>query len=225
VISNDKPRKLFEKLHLENRFRPVYPHEQVIRWFNFCNFPAASKILDFGAGAGRHSIFFALNNMESFSSDISLNGLNYLDERAKDLDLIIKTQFHKVGCKIDYPANFFDGVLSFHVLYYVSVEEFKIMIFEIHRILKKRGKFMFTMRSENDGRRFEAYQEDDFTFKIPEFDANSQKNVEGGISMLFVNEQMLSNNLDGLFDFQINKYSSVFDGKLNDNFVVYCERI
>ena len=169
--------------------------------------------------------FFALNRIETFSTDVSLNGLKYLGERAKDLDLMITTQLHKNKTKIDYPDNFLDGVLSFHVLYYISIEEFKVMILEINRILKKRGNFMFTMRTENDSRKFDSCQESEYAFKIPEFDANSHKNIEGGISMLFVNEEMISRNLAGLFDYQINKYSSEFDGKLNDNFVVYCEKI
>ena len=86
--ARDDMKLRWEKLHRQARFRPRYPHEQVVTWV-FRNFDRdatpPSRILDLGCGGGRHSIFLASEGFDTWSCDLSSVGLQESQAAAQAL--------------------------------------------------------------------------------------------------------------------------------------------
>ena len=145
---------LWEKLHQDPRFCPRYPHERVIQ-FIFGNFPRSQasdyKILDHGAGAGRHLIFLAENNYQAYGTDVSEPGLAFAKKMAKIKKLKVNVNLIDSD-KLKYPDNFFDGVVSSGVLYYLGNHQLDKIVPDLYRILKKGGKMLLVVRSRKDYR-------------------------------------------------------------------------
>lgn len=149
-----KNKNLWENLHKQQRFRPKYPHEKVIQ-FVYGNFPRDKakefKILDHGCGSGRHLFFLAENEYSAYGCDCSEDGINFtkkiLTEKELSADLKIITDDY-----LKYPDEYFDGIISFGVLYYLDSMQLEKVIPEFHRILKKDGKTLLILRSEKDYR-------------------------------------------------------------------------
>lgn len=143
--------KLWERLHRENRFRPKYPAEIVVQFVfrNFKNLKGA-KVLDLGCGAGRHVKFMIDEEIDAYGVDISKEGIDYTKK-------ITNSKIDNKLCvsssnKLPFDDNFFDGIISYGVLYYMDLENIKKSIKEIHRILKKDGKAMLVVRNKKDYR-------------------------------------------------------------------------
>ncbi len=145
----------WNELHNQNRFRPKYPEDDVVRWL-FSNFPKEKKyrILDDGCGAGRHIMLLADNDYEPYGVDYSANGVKYTKELLKQkgfqhyVDNIIQCSCES----LPYDNDFFDGVISFGVLYYLSEEGIKKAVEEIYRVLKRSGKTIVVVRNKQDYR-------------------------------------------------------------------------
>lgn len=114
------------------KFNPKYPSERVIQWV-FNNFKFSDRILDYGAGTGRHLNFLLDEGFQGYSYEPALG-----DIWTEDI----------------YPRNFFDGVLCYGVLYYISRQEIPQTIWRIRESLKKGGRAMFVLRSTKDYRRY-----------------------------------------------------------------------
>jgi 2-polyprenyl-3-methyl-5-hydroxy-6-metoxy-1,4-benzoquinol methylase len=75
TVEKHDVRARWEAAHELPRFRPAYPHEQVVRWaFRELDRAAVlkAKVLDVGCGAGRHSLFLAGEGFDTYACDISL---------------------------------------------------------------------------------------------------------------------------------------------------------
>lgn len=106
------------------------------------------KFLDLGCGIGRHSILFAENGFDTYSLDLSQDGINFLNKKTKELGLNIKTVVGDIN-KLPYKNNTFDCILAYHVISHTDTEGIKIIISEIKRVLKKGGEFFVTLCSKN----------------------------------------------------------------------------
>lgn len=178
----------WEAAHELPRFRPIYPHEQVVRW-TFRTFDADSRknarILDLGCGAGRHSIFFAREGFETSACDLSSVGIRELKNAAASMELIVdawQTPAHDLShCENDT----FDAVCCFAVLYYMPLSEAKKTISEVIRVLKPGGKFLCVIRTDQDSRRPHAPPVAPCTWHIAALDASAPSDMEIGMDMLF----------------------------------------
>lgn len=96
------------------------------------------KILNLGAGTGDD-----LEILNRFGEVYLID----IDKRALDLvpEGLCKEKKVCDACELRYPNNFFDVVVSFDVLEHI--ENDKIAIKEVRRVLKKRGYFIFSVPS------------------------------------------------------------------------------
>jgi cyclopropane fatty-acyl-phospholipid synthase-like methyltransferase len=53
---------------------------------------------------------------------------------------------------LKYADNFFDGIISFGVLYYLNSKQLDVVIPDLYRILKREGKMLVVLRSRRDYR-------------------------------------------------------------------------
>ncbi|HMA50115.1 MAG TPA: class I SAM-dependent methyltransferase [Magnetospirillaceae bacterium] len=217
----------WENLHRQPRFRPRYPHEQVVRW-TFGNLPRRAgeqppRVLDLGCGAGRHALFLAAEGYEAYASDISRSGLDELQKTALARGLVVRTELTSdLSC---YKPVFFDAVISFGVLYYMSYEAATACIAAVHRILKPGGKFLCVTRTDQDGRRHDAIvQPAPFTWRLGGLSTDAPSDAEAGMDMLFLPRSQIERMVSMFARTTIDRMSYRHGDFIDDDWVVSAEK-
>ena len=112
-----------------------------------------NTIVELGAGLGRDSIFFSLNNLSVTSLDYSKSGINLINKKINENKLKnINTKLFDVRQKLPFEDNSIDGCFS-HMLYCMALSNQDLINLnkEIWRILKPKGLNIYTVRNEHDG--------------------------------------------------------------------------
>ena len=109
------------------------------------------KVLDLGCGLGRHAIAFASAQFSVTATDASAIAIQHLTEWARSLQLSIEAHVCDVLADT-LPAETFDVVLSYNVIYHGSREQFAQAIRQAWKLLKRNGIFFFTCPSRQDGK-------------------------------------------------------------------------
>ena len=112
-----------------------------------------NTIIELGAGLGRDSIYFSLNNLFVTSLDYSQSGINIINKKInKDKLKNIKTKVFDIRQKLPFEDNSIDGCFS-HMLYCMALSNQNLFNLnkEICRILKPDGLNIYTVRNEHDG--------------------------------------------------------------------------
>ena len=107
------------------------------------------RIIDVGAGVGRHSLLFAKNGYQVTSFDSSESGLQIINERASAESLSLHTVCGDMR-RMPFQDCEFDAALAFHSIYHASQEELPKIICELYRIVKTDGEVFVTMLSKDD---------------------------------------------------------------------------
>ena len=112
-----------------------------------------NTIIELGAGLGRDSIYFSINNLFVTSLDYSQSGINIINKKInKDKLKNIKTKVFDIRQKLPFEDNSVDGCFS-HMLYCMALSNQNLLNLnkEICRILKPNGLNIYTVRNEHDG--------------------------------------------------------------------------
>ena len=112
-----------------------------------------NSIIELGAGLGRDSIYFSINNLSVTSLDYSQSGINIINKKInKDKLKNIKTKVFDIRQKLPFEDNSIDGCFS-HMLYCMALSNQNLLNLnkEIWRILKPDGLNIYTVRNEHDG--------------------------------------------------------------------------
>ena len=112
-----------------------------------------NTIIELGAGLGRDSIYFSINNLSVTSLDYSQSGINIINKKInKDRLKNIKTKVFEIRQKLPFEDNSGDGCFS-HMLYCMALSNQNLFNLnkEICRILKPDGLNIYTVRNEHDG--------------------------------------------------------------------------
>ena len=112
------------------------------------------NIVEFGAGLGRDSIYFAQNSINVQALDYSRTAIESITNKAKKLNLaeFIKPKFFDVRKKLPFENNTIDGCFS-HMLYCMALSnsDLENLNNEIWRILKPGAINIYTVRQTDDG--------------------------------------------------------------------------
>ena len=112
------------------------------------------NIVEFGAGLGRDSIYFAQNSINVQALDYSRTAIENITNKAKKLNLaeFIKPKFFDVRKKLPFENNTIDGCFS-HMLYCMALSnsDLENLNNEICRILKPGAINIYTVRQTDDG--------------------------------------------------------------------------
>lgn len=173
----------------------IYPSECVIRWV-FGNFPRANAgkttILDLGSGSGRHSIFMAKNGYNVIASDIAQDALTDIEKIAKADGLKISYD-HAPAEAQNTKDNSIDGLVSFGVLYYLSMENMQKAAAEIHRMLKPGGKAFIMMKNSNDIRTKIGKKLNENSYLIDTSDEANSWHSEHGMCLTLLDKNAIKN--------------------------------
>ena len=111
------------------------------------------KIVEFGAGLGRDTIFFAKNEINVRALDYSPAAIKIINKKAEENNLsnIISPKIFDVRKKLPFIDNSIEACFS-HMLYCMalSISDLKNLNKEVLRILKPGGINIFTVRHLGD---------------------------------------------------------------------------
>jgi SAM-dependent methyltransferase len=172
----------WDTLHEQPRFRPIYPNEHVVR-FLMPNRDNAHKarVLDLGAGGGRHLKLIAELGFEPYGLDISLTGLRHARETCVGVGrrpVVIKGSM----LALPFGDGSFDLVISFGVFYYGTASEMKQAISELARVLRDEGKAFLVLRTTSDYRFGKGDKIEPQTFRLNIYDTNEHGTVQHFLS-------------------------------------------
>jgi ubiquinone/menaquinone biosynthesis C-methylase UbiE len=206
----EEPKKfctLWDRLHEQPRFRPVYPNESVVRFLmqNYRNFnPQGIKVLDLGVGGGRHTKLLCELSFCVFGIDISMIALKYTRKRIVkenlDAGLARATMDH-----LPFKENSFDAVISYGVFNYGNQKEMQKAIKEVYRILTPNGKAFVMLRSTDDYRFGKGEQLEPNTFNLNIHDTN-----EHGTIQHFLGEKAVREYFSAFSNLEFEKTETTF---------------
>jgi len=154
------------------------------------------KILDLGAGLGRHSIFFAQQGFDVSALDISDYSVNHLKSWSEKENLDIDIKLGDM-ISLPYEDNSFDCVFVYHAISHADTEGINTAISEIERVLKQGGEIYTSMCSK------ESWEFSKSGF--PKIDENSMLIKEDGpendVPHFFANREDILNLLNN-FDIE-----------------------
>lgn len=212
----DITKKEWEGLHSQERFRPKYPSDHVVR-FIFSEFSRDSKerrqlkILDLGCGAGVHTVFLAKEGFCVFATDISKTGLAVTRKRLLENNLmaVIKNANMEIQ---PFEDNFFDGAISFGVFYYNNTEGYQKAVGELYRVLKKGGKAFVFARTVDDYRFGKGKEIEKNTFIL-----NTSETNEKNMAMHFLDKKDIKKIFKNFSDIGVEKTETTFSNLKNKN--------
>ena len=116
------------------------PEPDVIEWTK--GFSPDAKILDLGAGVGRHALWMASQGFAVTALDAAPEGLAEIDKTGG-----VETVEARMD-KLPFADGAFDHVLSWNVIYHGDEDILLRTIAEIRRVLKPGGTYLGTMLSK-----------------------------------------------------------------------------
>jgi SAM-dependent methyltransferase len=209
AASKDDAVSRWNELHAVPRFSPQYPSELVIRW-TFRNFPrdraGEFRLLDVGAGGGRHTVFWAREGFQAAATDVSQLAVAQTLEWAQREHLTITAETAAADA-LPFADESFDGLLSFGVLYYLPYERMKTAIAEIRRVLKPGGRAFVMVKSDADSRRIEATQTGPYSYRIGEPKDGAYWAAEAGLVLVLMDRAALQECFALFSDVSIDRSS------------------
>lgn len=125
---------------IEEGSKWLTPEPDVIRWAD--GLRPGGRILDLGAGVGRHALWLARQGFEVVALDAAAEGLAEID-RAGGVDTVLARMD-----SLPFETGAFDHVLSWNVIYHGDEDILLRTIAEIRRVLKPGGTYLGTMLSK-----------------------------------------------------------------------------
>lgn len=116
------------------------PEQDVIDWAT--GFAPKARVLDLGAGVGRHALWLAQQGHDVTALDAAPEGLAEIDSKSG-----VQT-VHARMHDLPLPDACFDHVVSWNVIYHGDEDILLRTIAEIRRVLKPGGTYIGTMLSK-----------------------------------------------------------------------------
>ena len=112
--------------------------------------PLGGKVLDAGCGNGAYSRYLS-DKFKVIGVDISEKQIELAKQNAPKANFICEDM-----TKINYPDEYFDGILSFYAIIHVPRDEHYDLLSNFYRMLKFNGAVLLIFQSNNDP---ESYEE------------------------------------------------------------------
>ena len=140
------------------------PQEDMPRMVKLFKERGIKKVLDLGCGSGRHTVYLAKNDFDTYGIDIAPVGLKMVKDWLKQEKLRANLKFGSIFKKLPYKTNFFDAIIAIQVVSHERIENIRKLIKEMERILKPNGLIFiaFNQRSKVKDWRVGSIQKERF---------------------------------------------------------------
>lgn len=101
----------------------------------------ASKLLDFGCGAGRHVVYFAKKGFQVYGFDKSTAGVKQAMAVLERENLHADLRVWDMTYPLPYEDCFFDAVIATRVIHHTYTKNIREIAKEISRVLRTGGYF------------------------------------------------------------------------------------
>ena len=144
----------YKSYYTKKKIGKLFPTEFIVRSFlgNYKNLKKLDqdkiinkKVLDLGCGDGRNIPFLNYLGFSVYGLEINEEIINFCRNSLKYNDIDVNLSVGR-NSSIPFTDNFFDCIIACHSCYYVEKQEsFIDNIKEISRVLKKGGRFVFSV--------------------------------------------------------------------------------
>ena len=126
------------------------PFPGVVEFAKYLKEVNAKTVLDFGSGAGRHTLFLANEGLQVVAFDISRSALALLNKRAKTESngLVFSAQAEMSA--LPFVNQSFDAIVGNNVLHHSTHSVASLACGEIYRVLRHGGFGYFSVLSRSD---------------------------------------------------------------------------
>ncbi len=128
--------------------QPAFP--EVVEFAEHLKQAGSRDVLDFGCGAGRHSLFLAKQGFNVVGFDISQTALRKLVTRSKNESLENLLVVNNEMTRLPLANESFDAVVSTNVLHHAVMAEIRRAITEVYRVLKHGAVGFLMTLSDHD---------------------------------------------------------------------------
>ena len=130
--------------------------ESVVSLMSLLKQKGASRVLDFGCGTGRHTVYLASLGFDVYGFDWSEASVNVatreLSQKGLHANLLV---WDMNDTPLPYDDSFFDGVLSIRVFHHTLIDKIRLIATEIQRITKGDAYIYVEVPSWNENGRIE----------------------------------------------------------------------
>lgn len=142
----------WESARRSGRWRdPSDPLPAVEEFCGYLGDNGLRRILDLGAGGGRHSLLMAEKGFRVVALDVSGTALSNLDQKARTSGLDVTVIRHEMS-SLPFVDGYFDGVVCTNVLHHGHGAEIRTAFDEAMRVLRHGGAALFVVVSDKDFR-------------------------------------------------------------------------
>lgn len=103
------------------------------------------RVLDAGCGGGLPFTKYLSERFEVIGIDISEKQIELAKKNVPKAQFFVKDM-----TKLDFPEDFFDGILAYYSIIHVPREEQHDLFVNLHRMLKPNGIALFSLHSTDD---------------------------------------------------------------------------
>jgi ubiquinone/menaquinone biosynthesis C-methylase UbiE len=145
----------WDSVYAEQGFRGKYPEEAVVRFVAGAYFKLKAserkkiRVLDLGAGPGRHVIFLAQEGLRTYGIEASPSAVALCKQKLKELKLKADVRTGDF-IRLPYPDNYFDAVIDCASIQHNRIESVKKILKEVRRTLKSGGELFSMVRTSHD---------------------------------------------------------------------------
>jgi len=135
----------------EGRWYEVSPALPLVTEFaHFLKENRVRAVLDFGSGAGRHSVYMGLEGISTVAFDISHSALSTLQDRVKKFRLENVFVSQNEMSHLPFVDNSFEAVIGTNVLHHGTTASINLAVSELFRILKPGAFGLMIVLSASD---------------------------------------------------------------------------
>lgn len=134
-------------------------HADVIEAIEFFKAQGVRRVLDLACGGGRNAMYLAERGYEVHGLDISEEGISIARSLAQERDFQVALAVGSMYEPLPYADDFFDAILCIRSLHHGPIEDIRLAIKEMERVLKP-GEFAYvTVRQQELHERREPFKE------------------------------------------------------------------
>ena len=139
---------------------PSSPLPAVEEFCGYLRDGGLKRILDLGAGGGRHALLLAEKGFQVVALDVSDSAQRALDQRVRSNGVGNVTLVRHGMNTLPFIDGYFDGIVCTNVLHHGRIAEVRAAFNEVMRVLRRGGAAIFVVVSDKDfrfgtGRRLE----------------------------------------------------------------------